>query len=223
MKKTLKTTDDLRMASVKNTPQAIGTPSFWGDFWLCEEHSQFVTKPLGDELRHEPPEQILYKIYHYEKGVRYPLQALQRLFMNSSIFEKASAHQREEPLFLLNWADRKFWWYRDQFWESTVYSDEEVKLLLWEKGRREQRKFKRLAKAKAAAKEALEEAGRERIPEEVRLLVWERDGGRCVKCGSTEDLEFDHIIPVSKGGSNTEKNVQLLCVKCNREKGDRMA
>lgn len=91
--------------------------------------------------------------------------------------------------------------------------------MLWEKGRREQRKLERLAKAMAAAKEVREEAGRERIPEEVRLLVWERDGGRCVKCGSTEDLEFDHIIPASKGGNNTEKNVQLLCAKCNQEKG----
>ena len=220
-KKTLKTTDDLTTRTVKNTPQAIGTPSRWGDFWLCEEHGQFVTKPLGDELRHEPPEQILHYIGRYETGVRYPT-IVQRLFMNSSIVEKVSAHQREDPLFLFGFPLNKYWWYRDEFWESAVYSDEEVKLLLWEKGRREQRKLERLAKARAAAQEAREEVGRERIPEEVRLLVWERDGGRCVKCGSTEDLEFDHIIPVSKGGSNTEKNVQLLCATCNREKRDRI-
>jgi len=140
-----------------------------------------------------------------------------------NVFEKASAHQREAPIFLCEWDGRKFWWYRDEFWKSTVYSDEEVKLLLWEKGRREQRKFERLAKAKTAAAQALQEARRAMIPEEVRLLVWERDGGRCVKCGSTEELAFDHIIPVAKGGSNTKKNVQLLCAKCNREKGDRIA
>jgi len=59
---------------------------------------------------------------------------------------------------------------------------------------------------------------REAIPEEIRFAVWRRDGGKCVKCGSKKNLEFDHIIPVSKGGSNTERNIQILCEKCNREK-----
>jgi hypothetical protein len=55
------------------------------------------------------------------------------------------------------------------------------------------------------------------IPDDVKDAVWRRDEGRCVKCKSNEKLEFDHIIPVSKGGSNTKRNVQLLCEKCNRE------
>ena len=57
------------------------------------------------------------------------------------------------------------------------------------------------------------------ISQSVKNTVWRRDMGRCVQCGSQERLEFDQIIPVSKGGSNTARNIQLLCERCNRRKG----
>lgn len=60
------------------------------------------------------------------------------------------------------------------------------------------------------------------ISEDVKMLVWRRDRGKCVKCGSKERLEFDHIIPYSKGGSDTERNIQLLCEECNRSKSDKI-
>ncbi|MBN2224136.1 MAG: HNH endonuclease [Deltaproteobacteria bacterium] len=61
------------------------------------------------------------------------------------------------------------------------------------------------------------------IPTWVKLEVWKRDGGKCVKCESEKDLHFDHIIPWSKGGSsNTPDNIQLLCGKHNIEKHDRI-
>lgn len=62
-------------------------------------------------------------------------------------------------------------------------------------------------------------ARREKISDDVRMFVWQRDGGKCVKCGSNEKLEFDHIIPIAKGGANTTRNIQLLCEQCNRAKG----
>ena len=58
------------------------------------------------------------------------------------------------------------------------------------------------------------------IPQAVKTEVWRRNMGRCVQCGSQERLEFDHIIPFSKGGSNTVRNIQLLCENCNRSKHD---
>jgi hypothetical protein len=60
------------------------------------------------------------------------------------------------------------------------------------------------------------------IPRDVKDSVWNRDGGRCVECGSNKNLEFDHIIPHSKGGSNTYRNIQLLCESCNRSKSDKI-
>lgn len=61
------------------------------------------------------------------------------------------------------------------------------------------------------------------IPTAVKLEVWKRDDGKCAKCGATEDLHFDHIIPWSKGGSsNTAYNIQLLCGKHNLEKHDKI-
>ncbi len=69
----------------------------------------------------------------------------------------------------------------------------------------------------------LEERERQPIPDSVKMFVWRRDNGRCVVCGSQEKLEYDHIIPVSMGGSNTERNIQLLCEKHNRSKGANLA
>jgi hypothetical protein len=63
---------------------------------------------------------------------------------------------------------------------------------------------------------------REAIPQNVMDQVWNRDGGRCTKCGSQENLEFDHIIPFSKGGANTYRNLQILCKKCNVEKSNKI-
>jgi len=61
-----------------------------------------------------------------------------------------------------------------------------------------------------------------RVPESVRREVFYRDGGRCVRCAAMEYLEYDHIIPYSRGGANTVNNIQLLCRRCNQLKGDRI-
>ena len=59
------------------------------------------------------------------------------------------------------------------------------------------------------------------IPSEVKLAVWKRDDGRCVTCGSRDNLHFDHVLPYSKGGSSLlAENVQLLCARHNLSKSD---
>ena len=61
---------------------------------------------------------------------------------------------------------------------------------------------------------------RRHISQKVKDQVWRRDLGKCTQCGSNENLEFDHIIPFSRGGANTYRNIQLLCESCNRSKSD---
>lgn len=46
--------------------------------------------------------------------------------------------------------------------------------------------------------------------------LWLED--RCCRCGATEKLELDHIVPRFAGGKAIRENAQTLCRKCNREK-----
>jgi len=60
---------------------------------------------------------------------------------------------------------------------------------------------------------------RKRIPPDVRQKVLDRDGGCCQECGDEENLAVDHIMPISKGGSDCMDNLQILCRACNSSKG----
>ena len=74
------------------------------------------------------------------------------------------------------------------------------------------------------------------ISDDLKDRVWRRDQGMCQAnykldsrfdkntgeiCGSNENLEFDHIVPFSRGGKTTYRNLQLLCRTHNRIKSDR--
>lgn len=64
---------------------------------------------------------------------------------------------------------------------------------------------------------------RAEVSNELRFYILERDGHRCQKCGISdkfENLEIDHIKPISKGGKSTPDNLQTLCHQCNKEKGN---
>lgn len=64
-------------------------------------------------------------------------------------------------------------------------------------------------------------APRRIIPTAVKLEVWKRDGGKCVICGASNELHFDHDVPFSRGGTSiAAANVQLLCARHNLEKRD---
>ena len=61
---------------------------------------------------------------------------------------------------------------------------------------------------------------RGKVSNKLRFFILDRDHRRCRICGSTNNLEIDHIIPISKGGKTTIDNLQTLCHDCNKMKGD---
>ena len=63
---------------------------------------------------------------------------------------------------------------------------------------------------------------KERIPVNLRRMVIERDGLRCVYCGVDllkNEVHLDHVVPESRGGPTSLNNLQVTCGKCNLEKG----
>ncbi|MGI8801422.1 MAG: HNH endonuclease [Solirubrobacteraceae bacterium] len=132
--------------------------------------------------------------------------------------EAQAAIQAERPVAVAGDADgrRCWWWFRGRFWwEDDGLGEEDVMALVLERERRLER---RLDRARASMAGELEVA-RQGIPLAVKRAVWERCGGRCAECGSGSVLEFDHVIPLAMGGSDGERNLQLLCADCNRSKG----
>jgi len=143
-----------------------------------------------------------------------------RLYIPMPSSPEQLATQRAEPVRI----SPSRWLYRDYLVEmedSDIYRQDDAALLVKRAVLREERE---LAHARQEV-ETLERFGdlpsvsRDVISDEVRMFVWQRDGGRCVRCGAREKLEFDHIIPLADGGSSTERNIQLLCEPCNRSKG----
>ena len=65
------------------------------------------------------------------------------------------------------------------------------------------------------------------IPLSVRWMVLKRDNYTCQSCGQSParnnevELEIDHILPVSQGGTNQIDNLRTLCKKCNQGKKDK--
>ena len=62
---------------------------------------------------------------------------------------------------------------------------------------------------------------RKRLTETAKKNIFNRDKYECQYCGSHDDLEIDHIIPLSKGGTNEDDNLLTACHRCNSLKGDK--
>jgi hypothetical protein len=63
------------------------------------------------------------------------------------------------------------------------------------------------------------------IPFRTKIRVVRRDNYTCQHCGrhlQDNEVEFDHVIPIAKGGSSDEHNIRLTCHNCNADKSDKV-
>jgi hypothetical protein len=176
-------------------------------------------------IRREPKGVIEYKeigIFNKKRRYRFRVgKSHTDFYMEESQYQALKLKQLIQPVILMNenGGKKKWWMFKGEFWwENDGYSSDEMKILIIDKLGQKKRQLSK-AIARVSQENSSSRVGRQSIPDDVKSFVWQRDGGRCVKCGSQENLEFDHIIPVVKGGSNTARNLQLLCEKCNRSKG----
>lgn len=120
--------------------------------------------------------------------------------------------------------DVNYWFFNGKFYKDLENLDgDAVKALLVTRQRMRKARINRAKTIANSPKIHSSQNRRGFIPEDTRLLVWERDGGKCAKCGATNELQFDHIIPFSLGGSSTSDNLQILCGPCNRTKSNSIA
>lgn len=120
---------------------------------------------------------------------------------------RAWRDQGDLPVFVARARRRQWWWWRNAFyWESGDCGPEDVAALLMMLERDDEQGVEWELDAHLA----------EPIPEDVKRLVYERDMGRCLACGSDELIQYDHVVPWSMGGGNEPLNIRLLCAECNR-------
>ena len=132
--------------------------------------------------------------------------------------EAILTQQREMPVRLCQDGPRRvLWHFHDCFyWEDDGLGADDVRVLVLERERRKDQKLRNahsIVRAEAAGKST-----RVPIPDAMRRIVFERDGGRCVECDSNFNIQYDHILPVALGGATTVENLQILCADCNRRK-----
>ena len=134
-----------------------------------------------------------------------------------SEYEYLLSRQLEQPKVLTHVRGKTYWLYQDKYYaDANQLKASQIHAVLEMERKRLQRKVENAVALQHQAQQPFVRRG---IPDDVKLLVMARDGGHCCHCGSSTEIQYDHIIPLSRGGSSNVENLQLLCGPCNRSKG----
>jgi hypothetical protein len=133
-------------------------------------------------------------------------------------FRQMEATSQQTPVLYMRLGERTYWRFAGRWhYDNEGLDQAAVHAVLVTRAMRQADQISR-AKTIVAQGQLPKTSGRVGIPDDVKQLVWARDSGACRSCGSTSELQFDHVIPVAHGGGNNEANIQILCGPCNRRK-----
>jgi hypothetical protein len=109
-------------------------------------------------------------------------------------FRQLQVEQQEYPLRLETIGERRYWQFQDRiYWEDEDLDPDEVYALLVSQQQRERGRIERAKAMVAMGMQPQDQVQRrDVIPDDVKQLVWLRDGGRCRHCGAQTELQFDH-------------------------------
>lgn len=222
----------IRSYEYKDTPDSIGFKIKYQ--YNLEKYAEDFNLPFDSEPDIEPTEYMFIYQIMYDKTFNIHLDNIQLTRASKNILMSLNCNNSkiinsQVVMYSPRINDTAFFLYKNCLYQANFdeyFTDEELLLRVKEKVYKDDKRFEQLKKQVELYESddfsENEKRRREPIPEEVRNEVWRRDQGRCVMCGSRENLEFDHIIPFSKGGSSTARNIQLLCQNCNRHKSDKI-
>lgn len=207
------------LQSKKATEHAF--EQFAADYLDCytvkhvEHDERFL--PVGRFFAQYKPVREPFAILHC--GLDWPLHTVQQ-FGYQDLKAVNDALRGETPLGW--WQDgpqnHPCYLFGDCVWElrptELSASDKGLTLLFEQTAEQERHKWDRLRQNPAAAAVA---PGEEFIAQNVRVAVWRRDGGKCVKCGSRDGIDFRYLVPALRGGNGSAGNVRLLCAKCQQK------
>ena len=135
-------------------------------------------------------------------------------------FARLARRQFVAPVLLTKRDGRRWWWYADRFWwADRGLSAREIEAYVLRADQLQSRRADEVARARAAilGEEQAPSRG-ETVSAVVRFAVRCRDRGRCVDCGTSDDVGYDQIVPYSKGGWRWIANVELRCASCRERR-----
>lgn len=134
-------------------------------------------------------------------------------------FARLARSQVDLPVLVAKKDGKRWWWYLDRFWWDDVgLAPKQVEAIVLGADLRRSQVAEEQARARSALLEEDRGFADAIVSQIVRFAVWCRDRGRCVDCGTGEDLGFDQIVPWSKAGRRIAANVELRCARCRERR-----